>query len=76
MNTDAPALSWKQAYETAYRYVVRYYEQERVKPILRLLQSTFVEMPSSDREAWTLWEACIRETLDGSPLPELPQPWE
>ena len=38
---DARALSWQQAYEATYRFIVRYYEHERLKPILRLLQSTY-----------------------------------
>ena len=76
MKPNAPALSWQQAYEATYRYIFRYYEHERLKPILRLLESTSGQVPLSDRQPWTVWEACVRETLDGSPLPEVPQPWE
>jgi hypothetical protein len=76
MNTDAPALTCQQAYETTYRYLVRYYEHERIMPILRLLQSTSAEVPRSKRAAWAAWKACVRETIEGSPLPDVPQPWE
>ncbi len=75
MEPDARALSWPQAYEATYRFIVRYYEHERLKPILRLLQSTY-GVPRPERAAWKAWEACVRETLAGSPLPKIPQPWE
>ena len=76
MKPDARALSWQQAYEATYRYIARYYEYERLKPILRLLESTSREGPRSNQGAWTMWEACVRDTLEGSPLPEIPPPWE
>lgn len=76
MDQAARALSWQQAYEAAYRYIVRYYEHERLKPILRLLESTCRDMVHSDRGAWNMWEACVRATLEGSPLPEIPPPWD
>ena len=76
MKPDARALSWQQAYEATYRYIVRYYEHERVKPILRLLESTAGDVPCSDHGGWAAWEASVRETLGGSPLPDIPQPWE
>jgi hypothetical protein len=76
MTPDNRSLSWQQAYEATYRYIVRYYQHERLKPILRLVESTYGEVPSSDRGGWAMWEACVRETLERSPLPEIPQPWE
>jgi hypothetical protein len=76
MNPDAQPLSWQQAYEATYRYIFRYYEHERVKPILRLLEATSGEIPRSDHGGLAAWEASVRETLERSPLPEIPQPWE
>jgi hypothetical protein len=70
------SLSWQQAYEATYRYIARYYQHERLKPILRLLESTSGQELHSDRGVWTMWEACVRETLEGSPLPDIPEPWE
>ena len=70
------ALSWQQAYQAAYRYLVRYYHHERVVPILRLLESISPEQPASGQGAWTIWEACVRETLAGAPFPTIPPPWD
>ena len=76
MKPDARALSSPQAYEATYRYIVRYYEHERVKPILLFLEATSGDVPRSERGWAGAWEASVRETLEGSPLPEVPQPWE
>ena len=70
------ALSWQQAYEAAYRYLVRYYHHERVVPILRLLESISEEKSGSGRGAWTIWEACVRETVAGASFPTIPPPWD
>jgi hypothetical protein len=76
MEPNARVLSWQQAYEATYRYIVRYYEHERLKAILRLLESTSGVVPRTDGGASTVWEACVRETLAGSPLPDIPEPWD
>jgi hypothetical protein len=76
MEPDTRTLSCQQAYEAAYRYIAQYYEHERIKPILRLVESTRREMTRSDPGAWKVWKACVQQTLEGSPLPEIPQPWE
>jgi hypothetical protein len=73
---DGEALSWPQAYEAAYRFLVRYYRHERVVPILRLVESISAEQSGSGRGAWTTWEACVRETLTGAPFPTVPPPWD
>ena len=68
-------ISWLQAHEAAYRYIVHYYNYERVVPILRLVKSISGELRAPDDVAWTTWQTCVRETLDGAPLPEIPPPW-
>jgi hypothetical protein len=70
-------LSPQQAREVAYRFLARYYDYERIEPILRLLESISWEGPAA--RGWAvceLWQASVEETLDGAPLPELPPPWE
>jgi hypothetical protein len=76
---DGPGeeLSRQQAYEAAYRFIARSYDDRRITPILRLLE-TFSwpgEHPGSNEDAWASWQVCVEETLDGAPLPEPPEPW-
>jgi hypothetical protein len=74
-------LSTEQAHEAAYRLVARYYDYERIPPILQLLaalRGTGDERSSNDG-GWAVsavWEDCVQETLDGAPLPELSPPWD
>jgi hypothetical protein len=57
--------------------VARYYDYERSGPILQLLEA--ISVPLDDPEAGedlAPWLSCVVETLDGSPLPALPPPWD
>lgn len=73
-------LSTRQAHEAAYRLVARYYDYERIPPILQLLDALRgTGDEPSDETGWAVsavWEDCVQETLDGVPLPELSPPWE
>jgi hypothetical protein len=70
-------LSPQEAHEVAYRFLARYYDYERIEPILRLLDAISWTGPASQEWAVReLWQVSIDETLDGAPLPELPPPWE
>jgi hypothetical protein len=70
-------LTWQQAHETAYRFVARYYDHERTGAIRQLLEAVAWagEHPKSNKKGWVAWQTCVRETLDGDPLPDLPPPW-
>jgi hypothetical protein len=75
--TESAGLSPQQAQEVAYRFLARYYDYERIAPILRLLEAISWKGPPA--KAWAvceLWQVSVDETLDGAPLPELPPPWE
>jgi len=77
--SEAAGLSSKQAREVAYRFLARYYDYERIAPILRLLQTVSWSRERPSAEAWAvseLWEVSLEETLADAPLPELPPPWE
>jgi hypothetical protein len=71
-------LTLQHAYEAAYRLLAHYYDFERTAPLLRLLQTIAWTggSPGSNAEAWAVWQDCVRQTLDGAPLPELPPPWD
>jgi hypothetical protein len=71
-------LSPRQAFEAAYRFVARYYDQERTTAILRLVQSMSAtgDDLDADSEGYALWQAAVQATLDGAPLPALPRPWD
>jgi hypothetical protein len=78
---ETQSLSPQQAHQAAYRLVARYYEYERIVPILRLVRaiSWTEDHPDPDERAWAVWavwQDCVQETLDGAPLPELPPPWD
>ena len=77
---ESQKLSSQQAHEAAYRFVARYYDYERIAPIRQLLEAIWCtsDQPASKERTWAVWavwEACVTETLDGAPLPELPPPW-
>jgi hypothetical protein len=71
-------LSPQQAYEVAYRFMARYYDLERTVALLRFLQGMAWAGagPESNEDGWAVWQACVQQTLDGAPLPELPPPWD
>ena len=75
---DVPtALTPEQGYEAAFRFVVQYYERERIVPLMLMLTSmrpTPDEQRTNDPAAWSDWQRCVRETLAGSPVPEIPAP--
>jgi hypothetical protein len=74
---DGAGLSLQQAHEVAYRFLARYYDYERIEPILRLLEAISWKGPAAT--GWAVsesWKASVQETLDGAPLPELPPPWD
>jgi hypothetical protein len=77
VSDDGQMLSPRQAYVAAYRFIAGYYDYERTAPILRVLQaiSWTGDHPESNQEAWPMWKACVQETRDAAPLPELPPPW-
>jgi hypothetical protein len=72
-------LSVEQAYEAAYRFVAQYYNRERIVPFMLMLRSMGWEEfddhhITNDPASWSEWEACVRETLDGEPLPKISPP--
>lgn len=77
MPPSVELLTTDQAYEAAYRFVAQYYERERIVPLMLMLISmrpTPDESRSNDPAAWSDWERCVRETVAGSPLPEVSAP--
>jgi hypothetical protein len=74
---ESAELSPQQAQEVAYRFLARYYDHERIAPILRLLEAISGTGPTATaRAVCELWQVSVEETLGGAPLPELPPPWE
>jgi hypothetical protein len=76
---ESRALSAEQAHEAAYRLIALYYDYERTVPIRQLLEAISRGHSASDDRAWAVgavWQACVQETLDGAPLPDLPPPWD
>jgi hypothetical protein len=75
---EDPCISEEQAREAAYRFVARYYDNERVAPIRRLLGALSLadDHPQASHDGWATWQACIQETVDGAPLPVVPLPWD
>jgi hypothetical protein len=74
---EGAILSPKQAHEVAYRFLARYYDYERVTPVLRLLEAiSWDGWAAKVSAASELWRASVEETLEGASLPELPPPWE
>jgi hypothetical protein len=71
-------LTWRQAHEAAYRFVARYYDYQRTRPVLEFLEaiSWTGDDPASNGPAWAAWEACVQQTLDRAALPVLPSPWD
>jgi hypothetical protein len=71
-------LSAQQAGEAAYRFVARYYENERTSSILRLLEamSWAGDQSDSSGDGLAMWQVCVQEALAEAPLPALPPPWD
>ncbi len=74
-----PLLTTEQAYESALRFVAEYYARERILPLFLMLHSMGWEPRDNpnityDPASWPEWQGCVRETLDGAPLPEIPEP--
>ncbi|MBZ5736923.1 hypothetical protein [Nocardioides mangrovi] len=79
MADDDLQLTQAQAYEAAYRFVWQYNQRDK-SPDATSLQMMLVAMePTEDRyktddpASWADWVQCVRETLDGAPLPHLPR---
>lgn len=75
---EGQRLTSRQAHEAAYRFVARYYDYQRTRPVLEFLEaiSWTGDNPASNGHAWELWQACVQETLDRAALPDLPSPWD
>ncbi|MDQ6616944.1 MAG: hypothetical protein M3083_19890 [Actinomycetota bacterium] len=75
---EGQRLSSAQALEAAHRFVTRYYQHERTMPILQLLEaiSSSRDDPDSKEHPWADWRVCVQETLDGTPMPDVPRPWD
>jgi hypothetical protein len=77
MHAGQEVLSSDQAREAAYRFVARYYDHERVVPILLLVEAiSSGEHPAPSESGRAMWHDCVQATLDGAPLPDLPPPWD
>ena len=71
------ALTTRQAYEAAYRFVAQYYDRERIEPFLLMLvamEPVADHALTNDPASWEDWQECVRRTLAGEPLPELSPP--
>lgn len=80
---ETERLTPRQAHEALYRFVAEYYDQERTRPILRLLEAISSPNSCSERsgseiapETWMTWIGCVKQTLCGSRLPDVPPPWD
>lgn len=73
-----PWLTSRQAHEAAYRFVARYYDYQRTRPVLEFLESISWagDDPAVNGPAWEAWETCVQQTLDRAALPDLPSPWD
>ncbi len=72
-------LTQAQAYEAAYRFVWQYNERESA-PDEASLELMVVAMEpvedyakTNDPASWSDWLKCVRDTLDGAPLPRFPR---
>jgi hypothetical protein len=79
--TDIPAdvsdlvLTYRQAYETAYRFIWQYAQREPVDPLLLMLvaMEPVGTEATNDPASWPDWLACVEETVVGVPLPRFPR---
>ena len=78
MADDDVKLTQAQAYEAAYRLVWQYMDREpdpdavSLQEMLVALEPTADQYRSNDPASWADWLRCVRDTLDGMPLPRFP----
>lgn len=71
-------LTQAQAYEAAYRFVWQYNQREKTPDAASLELMVVAMEPSEDHykthdpASWADWLQCVRDTLDGVPLPRFP----
>jgi hypothetical protein len=72
---DDVRLTEAQAYEAAYRFVWQYMDREpdpdvvSLQEMLVALEPTADESRSNDPASWADWLECVRQTMEGVPLP-------
>ena len=73
---DEPLLTPAQAYEAAYRFVWQYAEREPTSESLQLMlvamEPTADWACTDDPASWQDWLRCVRQTVDGTPVPRFP----
>lgn len=75
MADDDARLTQAQAYEAAYRFVWQYMSREpdpdvvSLQEMLVALEPTADKYRTNDPASWTDWLECVRETVEGVPLP-------
>lgn len=78
MEDEDGQLTRAQAYEAAYRFVWQYMEREpnpdavSLQEMLVAFEPTTDQYRSNDPASWDDWLKCVRDTLDGVPLPRFP----
>lgn len=71
-------LTQDQAYEAAYRFVWQYMQREpdpdavSLQEMLVALEPAADQYRTGDPASWEDWLECVRDTLDGVPLPRFP----
>ena len=71
-------LTQAQAHEAAYRFVWQYMDREpdpdnvSLQEMLVALEPTADQYRTNDPASWADWLKCVRDTLDGVPLPRFP----
>ena len=76
---DDVRLTQAEAYEAAYRFVWQYMDREpdpdgaRLQEMLVALEPTGDRYRTNDPASWADWLKCVRDTLDGVPLPRFPR---
>jgi len=79
VSNDDLQLTQAQAYEAAYRLIWQYMDREpdpdavSLQEMLVSLEPTDDPARTSDPASWTDWLRCVRNTLDGLPLPRFPR---
>jgi hypothetical protein len=75
---DNVQLTQAQAYEACYRFVWQYMDREPDPEAVSLplmivaLEPTVDQYMTNDPASWEDWLKCVRDTLDGVPLPRFP----
>jgi hypothetical protein len=76
---DEVQLTQAQAYEAAYRFVWQYMTREpdpdavSLQEMVVALEPTADQYRTNDPASWADWLNCVRDTLDGVPLPRFPR---